>query len=85
MQAVLQLSSNDIWKYGEGGTRCACQMAWALLCVLNTTWLLAQSNPVVLAVSSWVHAAMPVVATILPMAILLWVGLPPTQLLFHAA
>ena len=36
------------------------------------------------AVSNWARIAMPLVATIPSLAILLWVGSYPTQLLFYA-
>ena len=62
-----------------------CQVAWALLSTLNAFWLATHSGYVVYAVSSWAHATMPAVATILSMAILLWAGSYPTQLLFHTA
>ena len=65
------------------------QVNWALLSAIsswaNNLWLISHLGPVVQIVNSWAHTIMPVVATILSAAILLWAGLHPTQLLFHAA
>ena len=61
------------------------QIAWLLLCILSSIWLLSHYSPVVYAVSSWTHTTIPIVATLLSVAILLQAGLRPAQLLFHAA
>ena len=53
--------------------------------IISGLWLISRLSPVVQAVSIWAHAAMPVVATLLSMVVLLWAGSRPTQLLFHAA
>ena len=62
-----------------------CQVAWALLSTMSTLWLISHSGSMVQTVSSWGRAFMSTVATILFMAILLWVGSHPGQLLFYAA
>ena len=59
-----------------------CQVAWALFSILNALWLIEYSSLVIKDVNSWASAAMPIVAIILSMAILLWAGLYPAQLLF---
>ena len=71
------------------------QLAWLLMRIVSgasgpayyalSLWLISRLGPVVQALSSWAHAAMPVVATLLSVAILLWAGSHPDQLLFHAA
>ena len=61
------------------------QVAGALLSTLSELWLISHSGPVVYAISSWVYPAMPIMATILSVTILLWTGSCTTQLLFHTA
>ena len=53
--------------------------------IASVLWLISWLDPVVYAISSWAHATMPVVATLLSVAILFCTGSHPTQLLFHAA
>ena len=53
--------------------------------IISGLWLISRLGPVVLAVSSWAHAVLPVMAKLLSAAVLLWVGSCPTQLLFYAA
>ena len=72
-----------IWRGALGMN--TCQVAWVLLSNLIAMWLISYSGPVVYTICSWAHATMPVVATALSVAILLWVGLHPAQLLFYAA
>ena len=62
-----------------------CQLAWTLMSVVSGIWLTSWSGPVVLAVSIWARAILLVMATLLSIAIILWAGSHPTQLLFHAA
>ena len=62
-----------------------CQVAWVLLSALSTLWLISHCGSVVYNVSSWACTTMPVVATVLYMAILLQAGSRLAQYLFHAA
>ena len=62
-----------------------CQIGWTLRCMVRTIWLLIQSSPVLKAVSSLVSAALPLLTTILSVAVLLYAGLHPAQIILYAA
>ena len=51
--------------------------------MLGAIKLLAQSRPVVYNSSSWAYAMLPILATILLVAVLVWTGSHPAQLVFH--
>ena len=63
----------------------ACQFAWVMLCMLSAMWLLAQSSPVVKAVSSWVCYALLVLANTLSASQLPQAGFYTPPFLFFAA
>ena len=56
-----------------------------MLIILKAIWKIVCFGPMVYDVNFWDHTAMPVVATISAITILLWVESHLTQLLFNAA